>query len=510
MRDESTSLRPVTERGFASERRVMTLTRLSRDCGIVTLSPWAPWERAKIEDSSPLQEDRVSLLTLWFGKACNTLDKEGHMLKDSPMNRLDGRSTLTALVLRLAALTLSLFWVTGAIPVNAQDGGQQWIGAWGAMPALRPPPGSLGVPFATGFRNQTIRNIVHTTIGGSAIRVRLTNTFGSKPVTCDAVYVGIEQSGASLVPGSNHVITFGGSTSITIPAGTEILSDPVLLTVDTDQNLAVSLFTAGATGPPTIHAFADQTNYVAAGNVAATEEGSSFTATAATWYFLDGVDLLTSAEGAVVALGDSITDGVGATLDANRRWPDDLGHRLLAGPQGLVLSVVNEAYIGNRVLNDSACFGESAPARLERDVLSQTGVRDVILFEGINDIGFSAAHPAPVCFQPNTDVSADQIIAGYEQIISEAHSRGLKIFGGTLTPFKGFFFWSPAGEAKREAVNNFILTSGAFDGVIDFAAAVADPGDPLTLAPQFDSGDHLHLNDDGYQAMANAIDLALF
>src|SRR5262249_26381817 len=161
-----------------------------------------------------------------------------------------------------------------------------------------------------------------------------------------------------------------------------------------------------------IHAFADQTNYVAAGNVAATEEGSSFTATATTWYFLDGVDLLTSVKGAVVALGDSVTDGVGATLDANRRWPDDLARRPLAGHQGVVLSVVNEAYIGNRVLNDSACFGESALARLDRDVFSQTGVRDVILLEGNNDIGFSAVQPAPVCFQPNTDVSADQIIAG--------------------------------------------------------------------------------------------------
>jgi lysophospholipase L1-like esterase len=170
---------------------------------------------------------------------------------------------------------------------------------------------------------------------------------------------------------------------------------------------------------------------------------------------------------------------------------------------------VDEGYVGNRVLNESPCFDESALSRLDRDVLSQTGVHDVILFEGNNDIGFSAT-PASVCSVPNTDVSADQIIAGYQQIISEVRAKGQKIFGATLTPFKGYPYWTPAGEVKREAVNNFIVTSGAFDGVIDFAAAVADPSDPQSLAPQFDSGDHLHPNDNGYQAMANAINLTLF
>jgi lysophospholipase L1-like esterase len=415
----------------------------------------------------------------------------------------------------VAVLTVALLSIAGSTPVSGQGGGQKWVGTWSATPALPPPLDSgFSPPFATGFTNQTIRDVVHTSIGGSAVRLRLTNTFGSQPVTFDAVDVGIEQSGATLVPGSNHVVTFGGSTSIMIPAGAEALSDPVSLTVGSEQNLAVSLFTAGMTSTPTAHVFAAQTNYVASGNFAAAESGSAFTDTATSWYFLDGVDVMVSPsiKGAVVTLGDSITDGTASTLNANRRWPNDLARRFLAGPSGLVMSVLDEGFGGNRVLNDSACFGVNAVARLDRDVLTQAGVRDVILLEGINDIGFSAAPPAPfsVCFQPATDVSAAQIIAGYQQIIAQVHAKGMKIFGGTLTPFKGAFYWSPAGEAKRETVNNWITTSGAFDGVIDFAAATADPSDPLMFAPQYDSGDHLHPNDAGYQAMANAVDLALF
>lgn len=416
---------------------------------------------------------------------------------------------------RFEVLIVALIIVCGAVQANAEDGGQQWVGTWSATPALPPPLNSgFAPPFATGFNNQTIRNIVHTSVGGSAVRLRLTNTFGTQPVTFNAVDVGIEQSGATLVAGSNHAVTFGGSASIMIPAGAEALSDPVPLTVPSDKNLAVSLFTASTTGTPTAHVFAAQTNYVASGNFAAAEGGGAFTATATSWYFLDGVDVLVSPsiKGAVVALGDSITDGTASTVNANRRWPNDLARRFLAGPPGLVMSVVDEGFGGNRVLNDSACFGVNAVARLDRDVLTQTRVRDVILLEGINDIGFSAAPPSPfsVCFAPATDVSAAQIIAGYRQIIAQAHAKGLKVFGGTLTPFKGAFYWSPAGEAKREAVNNFIKTSGEFDGVIDFAAATADPSNPLMFAPQFDSGDHLHPNDAGYQAMANAIDLSLF
>ncbi|MBV9801136.1 MAG: SGNH/GDSL hydrolase family protein, partial [Solirubrobacterales bacterium] len=220
------------------------------------------------------------------------------------------------------------------------------------------------------------------------------------------------------------------------------------------------------------------------------------------------------APGSVVAFGDSITDGAASQVGANDRWPNLLARRLDAARGDNAPSVVDEGIGGNRVLNDSPCFGVSALARFSRDVLSQTGVKDVILLEGINDIGFSQVTPAnaPIafgCFTPNTNVSARQIEAGYEQLIAMAHAHGLKMFGGILTPFKGSFYWSPAAEAKREAVNNWIRTSGAFDGVIDFAKAVEDPYNPQYFNPAYNSGDNLHPNDAGYQAMANAIDLAL-
>ena len=251
-------------------------------------------------------------------------------------------------------------------------------------------------------------------------------------------------------------------------------------------------------------------NYVAAGNAAGSELGSTFTTQTYAWYFLDGVDVQPAAQvgGTVVAFGDSITDGYQSTVNANLRWPNDLARRFVALPPAQDHAVVDEGISGNRVLNDSACFGQKGEARFLRDT-AQSGARYVIFLEGINDIGFSQV-PSSGCFAPNADESAAQIIAGYRKIIADAHAAGLKIFGGTLTPFAGSFYYSAAGEAEREAVNNWIRTSGAFDGVIDFDKAVQDPANPWQLNPAYDSGDHLHPNDAGYLAMSNAINLALF
>jgi lysophospholipase L1-like esterase len=249
------------------------------------------------------------------------------------------------------------------------------------------------------------------------------------------------------------------------------------------------------------------TPYVATGARAADAAAAPFVTRTRSWYFLDGVDVLapTRDAGTVVALGDSITDGVTAPINANARWPDDLARRL-AARRGPTLSVVDEGIGGNRVLNDSLCCGVDAVVRFQHDVLAQAGVRDVILLEGINDIGFSQSRD-PLT-SPHTNVSALQIVDGYAEIIALAHAAGVKVFGATLTPFAGARYWTPAGEAKREAVNRWIETSGAFDGVIDFAAAVADPADPEQLAPAFDSGDHLHPNAAGFRAMAQAVNLA--
>jgi lysophospholipase L1-like esterase len=414
----------------------------------------------------------------------------------------------------IAGVTLFIAIYASPFTTLAQGRGQQWVGSWAtAAQATAPLDSGFAPLFGEGFNDQTIRNITHTSLGGSAVRVRLTNAYGTQPVTFNAVYVGLAQAGASLVPGSNRALTFRGNASVTVPAGAEVFSDCSLIKVPSDANLAISLFAATPTGTPTIHLGGIQTTYVAAGNLAASEDGSAFTSSDASWYFVDGVDVLASprVKGAIVAIGDSITQGDGSTLDANRRWPNYLARRFLAGPPGLEMSVLDVGIGANRVLNDSPCFGVSAANRVDEDVLNQTGVRKVILMEGVADIGFPNLGFTFVCLDPNPDVSPSQIIAGYGQIIAKVHARGLKIIGGTLTPFKGAFFgWTPELEAKREAINDFIKQSGEFDGVIDFASVVADPNDPTALAPQFNSGDNLHPNDAGYNAMANAIDLSQF
>jgi len=242
------------------------------------------------------------------------------------------------------------------------------------------------------------------------------------------------------------------------------------------------------------------------GDHAGDADAGAFTTQTQSWYYVSDVIVGPSrVSGTVVAFGDSITDGFQSTVGANTRWPNDLARRLNA-VHGRTLSVANEGISGNRVLNDALCCGVNALARFDRDALDQPGVRDIIVLEGINDFGFSAVPPNPV-IDPVTDVSAAQVIAGYEQLIAQAHARGLKIFGATMLPFKGAGYYTAAGETKREAVNAWIRTSGAFDGVIDFDTLMGDPADPLTLNPAWDSGDHLHPNDAGYKAMADSISL---
>ncbi len=382
-----------------------------------------------------------------------------------------------------------------------------WVTTWAASPQaptpLFPNPGNAG------FSNQTVRNIVFTSVGGNQIRIRLSNAFGKRTLTVGRVSVGIPLTGAQLVPGTTHPVTFGGQASVTIPVGAEAVSDPVPLKVAPLEQLAVSLYLPAATGRATYHFTAQQTGYIASGDQASATAGTAYTTTDTSWYFLDGVLAHnTAAPGTVVAFGDSITDGFQSQTGANARWPNYLARRLDAATGAQAPAVADEGISGNRVLHNSPCFGINALARYQRDVLSQPGVKDVIVLEGINDIGFSVL-PNSGCAVPNTNVTAAQIEAGYRQMISMAHAAGLKIFGATLTPFKGAGYWSPAGEAKREAVNNWIRTSRAFDGVIDFARAVQDRFNPLYINPAYNSGDNLHPNDAGYEAMADAINLAL-
>lgn len=432
-------------------------------------------------------------------------------------SRAGRRSVIvTVLIIGLAAATGVVSIATAgthAARAASADASGHWVGTWGAS-AQPATPSSLAGPgdqSAAGFDNQTVRNIVFTSAGGSQVQVRVSNVFSDQPLVVGRVDVAVERSGARLEPNTDHVLTFSGRRSITIPPGAEVVSDPAPMAVPALTNLAVSIYLPDSTGAATYHSDAQQTNFISGtGNFAGQASGAAFTTSTPSWYYVDDVNVFEAGNGpgAVVTFGDSITDGYQSQVNANARWPNDLARRLAAANSSHPLSVVDEGISGNRVLNNSACFGTDALSRLDRDVLTQSGAKDVILLEGINDIGFSQT-PNTGCSVPNTNVSAADIIAGYEQIISRVHAAGLKIFGATLTPFKGAAYWSPAGERKRETVNNWIRTSGEFDGVIDFAAATADPNNPTMINPAFDSGDHLHPNDAGYQAMANAIDLSM-
>jgi lysophospholipase L1-like esterase len=381
----------------------------------------------------------------------------------------------------------------------------RWIASWIASPEA-PGPGSA---VTIGFDDQTVRNVIYTSAGGTLARVRFDNTFGSRPLLIGRAAIGVVERGATIVPGSSLTLTFAGRRSTLILPGQQAVSDPVHLAVRALESLAVSLFLPQQTGPPTQHDDAKELNYVVAGDHVLARGPSRDARQLGSWCLISGLDVWTPGRqhAAVVALGDSITNGNGSLGGANARWPNDLERRLYARPGGSILSVVDAGIDGNRVLNPSPCCGESALARFGRDVLSQSGVREVILFEGINDIGFGSSN-SPLAV-PRVGVSAQQIIAGYEQLIARAHAAGLKIFGATLTPFEGSQNWTRAREAARDAVNAWIRHSHKFDGVIDFAHAVADPRDPKRLNPHFDDGDHLHMDDAGYQAMADAVNLAM-
>jgi lysophospholipase L1-like esterase len=342
----------------------------------------------------------------------------------------------------------------------------------------------------------TVRNIVFTSVGGNTVRVRLSNTFGSQPYEFGDVSIGVSDSQGNIT-GPIVPLTFSGQRSVTVPEGAEVVSDPVSLTVPPLHDLAVSVYVPHADGEQTGHPDAQQVNYLTQGTDNVMDRTTAAYGQLGQWYYVDSVDVTTQppVQGTVVALGDSITDGYQSTVNANKRWPNDLARRLNARP-GVTMSVADEGISGNQVLQDEGGAGVSALHRFERDVVERAGARDVILLEGVNDIGSSNAQ-------------ASQIIAGDKQLIAQAHAAGLKIFGGTLTPFKGASYWSPEKEHTRDVLNRWIRTSGAFDGVIDFAKATADPSDPEMFYPPYDSGDHLHPNDAGYQAMANAVDLGM-
>jgi lysophospholipase L1-like esterase len=405
------------------------------------------------------------------------------------------------------AVTLTAF-AAGGDQRKEQPAAENWVGSWATGPA-----GPAGA--AKQYSNQTIRLIVHTSVGGNAVRIKISNTFGSDPLVIGTAHIALRGQAASIVAGSDHALTFSGKSSFTIPVGGLIVSDPVNLQVPPLSDLAVSIYLPSAATASTTHLLALQTSYIASGAGDFTSAVNLPRATTITsWDFLTGVDVSEqSAGGTIVALGDSITDGANSTIDTNHRWPSLLAARLQEDKSLSQLGVLDEGIIGNRILHPTETsfgnlFGPSALARFDRDVLSQAGVKYVIVLLGINDIG----HPGGSA--PDSEkVSSDDIIAGHLQLIARAHEKGLKIYGCTLMPFENTTlknFYSPEKEKLRQAVNEWMRTSGAYDAVIDFDKVVRDPGHPSRFLPVYDGGDHLHPSDAGQKAMANAIDLDLF
>jgi lysophospholipase L1-like esterase len=388
------------------------------------------------------------------------------------------------------------------LPLSSAKENSVWIGSWACSPQLVEPQNRPPEP---GLPGNTLRQVIHVTLAGSELRLRFSNEFGTTPLTLDSVHVALPGTAAgSIRPETDHAITFSGKPGVTIPAGVLMFSDSVVFPISALSDVVVtfraSTIPAGITG----HPGSRETSYLSIG-----DEVSAATLTSPVtmdhWYVLDGLDVQAKSNAAaVVMLGDSITDGRGSITNENTRWPDDVARNLAADKHYANIAVLNHGIGGNNILHDG--LGPSALARFDRDVIAQTGVRWVVVFEGVNDIGGSRAAAA----RGRASDVADRIIAAYQQFILRAHSHGLRIYGATITPFGKSQYSSDATEASRQKVNTWIRTSGQFDAVIDFDKATRDSNAPSQLEADLDSGDHLHLNSDGYKRMAAAIDLKLF
>jgi lysophospholipase L1-like esterase len=416
----------------------------------------------------------------------------------------------------------------------AQNSGEKWVGTWStslvARPQTPPPPAAALPPFMPNqcpapaapppaatpgqtfaplpfpqFTNQTLRQIVHTSIAGSRARIVVSNTHGTAPLVIGAASIALRDKDSAVKSESVRKLTFSGRPTVTVPSRAIVYSDPVDLGVAPTSDLAIDLYLPGATdtsSPVSMHGASFQTNYISETGNHTGAATLPVVGTIQSWFFLSRVEVLVPADApVVVAFGDSITDGTRSTPDTNRRWPDQLLKRSAAASQRN-MAMLNAGIAGNRVLGEGVfTAGINALARFDSDVLSHPGVTHVVIMEGINDIGNARTNGTP---------TAEDIIAGHKQLIERAHARGIKAIGATLTPFWGAAYYTDVGEAKRQAVNEWIRTGGSYDGVIDFDKATRDPAEPKKFKVEFDSCDHLHPNDAGYEAMAAAIDLSQF
>jgi len=422
------------------------------------------------------------------------------------------RAFLVSLLLAVA------FTGFGLQAADQGNNNRYWVGTWSTASQAGPIAGRGGTPPVIVQNNGTIRQVLHVSMGGETVQVRFSNEFGTTPLVIGEARIAASAGGARIIAGTSTQLKFGGKTSVTLPPGAPALSDPVAFSLPPLGNVTVSLYLQTATEKHTWHQRGREMAYAAVGNLTDANDFPADSASVDGFYFVTGVSVLAPKQAeAITTFGDSITDGYNSSLGTNQRWPDLLAARLQGHPSTDHLAVLNNSISGNRVLKDSVIGSgnplenQSALARFDRDVLRRPGLKYVIVFLGINDITWS--------WFPfgGGDSSAEDIIDGYRKLIVRAHELGVKIFGGTITPQRVLAFGGipsdeqrVSGEVKREAINHWIRTSGEFDGVIDFDKALLDPAHPEQMLPAYDSGDHIHPNDAGDQALANCIDLSLF
>ena len=401
--------------------------------------------------------------------------------------------------MRLSVLVCAL----ALTAVHAHAAGGHWVGSWGASPAMpMAAPANSRLPGTPSFNNQTVVQLVRLSAGGPRLRLRFSNEYGTHPLSVGAVRVALVGEDGATIAGSDRAVSFGGAAAATLPPGAPLISDPVALPTKTMAKLRVSLFLPADTNGCTCHMSGSEAAQVLPGD--ATRQPLGTLSGPATYRaFLTEVDVETAAPAPViVAFGDSITDGYQSTVGANTRWPDRLTERLAQKAPGRPVGMVNAGIGGNRVMSDGviAIFGQAALSRFDRDVLSVPGATHVVVLEGVNDLGASKTVPP----------TAETLIAGYRQLIERGHAHGLKMIGATILPYGGAGYYGAPGEAERQKINAWIRTGHAFDGVIDFDAAIRDPARPERMKAEWQSGDWLHPNDAGYRVMGDAIDLGLF
>jgi lysophospholipase L1-like esterase len=409
-----------------------------------------------------------------------------------------------------------------AIPCVVAQTPEHWVSTWAtspqaprAQPAARPttaaapaaatparPAAARPVPIAS-FHDQTIRMIAHTTIAGGRVRIELSNAFGSKPVIIGAAHIALRDKESAIVPATDRALLFNGRPGCWIPVGATELSDAVSLDLPAESDLAVSIYIPEDTTADTLHAVGLHSTYVSQGDATGQAMMAEASMSSQSYYWLSNIDVAAGDAAAIVTFGDSITDGATSTANTDRSWPSFLARRLAASG-GANIAVLNEGISGNRLLRDGA--GVNALARFDRDVLAQPGVKWLTIMEGINDIGLGSRDEA----QANDAVTSGDLIGALKQLIDRAHAHGIKVIGATLTPYEGAAYYSESGEKMRATVNQWIRSSGAFDAVVDFDAVTRDPENPKRLRVAYNISDHLHPNDAGYEAMANAIDLSVF